>query len=95
VQLLLAEKRTSLSTFRTGIAIFALPISTFSVLVATSRYYDPTKVWGFLAVLIVLNVGLIGLGAYLIVHSLQRVRRFDKLIRQIKLEHSAIAKYLE
>ena len=40
VQLLLAEKRTSLATRRTGIAVFVLPMSVLSVLIATSRFYD-------------------------------------------------------
>ena len=38
IQLLLAEKRTALSSMRTGIAVFALPLSVLSVLVATSKY---------------------------------------------------------
>ena len=40
VQLLLAEKRTSLSVMRTGISVLALPLSVLSVLIATSKYYD-------------------------------------------------------
>ena len=44
VQLLLSEVRTALSLMRTGIAILALPLSVFSVLVATSRYYDALNV---------------------------------------------------
>lgn len=40
VQLILAEKRTALSTMRTGISVFVLPLSVLSVLVATSRYYE-------------------------------------------------------
>ena len=36
VQLLLAEKRTSLSAMRIGIAVFAFPLSVLSVLIATS-----------------------------------------------------------
>lgn len=40
VQLLLAEKRTSLAVMRTGIAMLALPLSVISVLIATSKYYD-------------------------------------------------------
>ena len=40
IQVLLAEKRTALSSLRTGIAIFALPLSVLSVLIATSRYYN-------------------------------------------------------
>jgi uncharacterized membrane protein YidH (DUF202 family) len=95
VQLLLAEKRTSLSTLRTGIAIFALPISALSVLVATSRYYDPSKVVGFLAVLLLLNAGLIALGVYLCARSLRKIRRYDALIRQLKLKHSAIACFMD
>jgi hypothetical protein len=35
IQLLFSEKRTSLSTLRTGIAIFAFPLSVLSVLIAT------------------------------------------------------------
>jgi len=39
IELILSEKRTALSTLRTGIAVFALPLSVLSVLVATSSYY--------------------------------------------------------
>ena len=39
VQLLLAEKRTALAIMRTGIAVFALPLSIFSALIATSKWY--------------------------------------------------------
>lgn len=48
IQLILAEKRTSLSVMRTGIAILALPLSVMSVLVATSRLYDAPSVLHFL-----------------------------------------------
>ena len=40
VQLLLAEKRTALAIMRTGIAVFALPLSIFSALIATSKWYE-------------------------------------------------------
>ena len=40
VQLLLAEKRTSLSVMRTGIAVLVVPLSVLSLLIATSKYYD-------------------------------------------------------
>src|SRR5436190_20338458 len=36
IQLLLAEKRTALASLRTGIAVFALPLSVLSALIATS-----------------------------------------------------------
>ena len=44
IQFLRAEKRTALSSVRTGIAVFALPFSVLSVLIATSRYYSVDKV---------------------------------------------------
>jgi uncharacterized membrane protein YidH (DUF202 family) len=44
IQVLLAEKRTALASMRTGIAVFALPLSVLSALIATSRYYSMEKV---------------------------------------------------
>lgn len=95
VQLLLAEKRTSLSTLRTGIAVFALPLSVLGLLVATSRYYDPTQVMGFLLPLLGLCALLGLLGAYLIIQSLRHIRRHHRLIRRIKQEYSAVAEYID
>ena len=62
VQLILAEKRTALSSLRAGI----VP-------------------------LLVLNAALIFLACYLIIHSIRRIHRYDRLIRDIKRKHSAIA----
>src|SRR2546425_7398105 len=84
IQLILAEKRTSLSSLRTGIAIFALPLSVLSVLVATSRNYDVVKVFHFLLPLLALNAGLVALGAYLIIHSILRIRHYDRHIKELK-----------
>src|SRR3954463_647824 len=88
IQVLLAEKRTALSSLRAGIAVFVLPLSVFSVLIATSRYYDAIRVIHLMVPLMILNVGLIGLGSYLIGHSIRRIHRYDRLIREIKLKHS-------
>lgn len=95
IQLLLSEKRTSLSTLRTGIAIFALPLSVLSILVATSKYYDPTRVMALLGTLLILNIGLIVLGAYLIFRALKRIHHIDSIIREIKQKHSSISEFLE
>jgi uncharacterized membrane protein YidH (DUF202 family) len=94
IQLILAEKRTALSSLRTGIAIFALPLSVLSVLVATSRYYDVVNVLHFLLPLLVLNAALIGLGGYLIIHSVFRIRHYDRQIKELKRQHSAIAEFI-
>lgn len=95
VQLLLAEKRTSLAVMRTGIAVLALPLSVFSLLVATSKYYDVLDVLHFLIPLAGLCVALLVFGTYLIVASARKIRRTDSLIHRFKLEHSAIGQFLE
>ena len=95
IQLILAEKRTALSTLRAGTAVLILPLSVFSVLIATSRYYDLFRVMYFLIALLALNVALIALGFYLIVHSIRRIHRYDRQIREIKLKHSAIAEFID
>jgi len=95
IQLLLAEKRTALSGLRAGIAVFALPLSVLSVLVATSKYYQPTHVLQFLVPLLALNLGLVILGCYLIAHAILRIRHYDRLIKELKRKHSAIAEYLD
>ena len=70
MQLLLAEKRTALSTLRTGIAIFAFPLSVLSVLIVTSKNYELHAVMHWLLPMMVINFGLIGLAVYLIVRGL-------------------------
>jgi hypothetical protein len=59
---LLSEKRTSLSTMRTGIAVFAFPLSVLSILIATSRMYQLQEVMQWLVPLLLLNLGLTVLG---------------------------------
>jgi len=95
VQLLLAEKRTWLAVMRTGIAVLALPLSVMSVLIATSKYYDALQVTHFLFPLALLNLGLIILGIYLIVRSIIRMRHNERLIHEIKLEHSIIGRFID
>ena len=95
VQLILAEKRTSLAVMRTGIAMLVLPLSVMSVLIATSKYYDVLHVLHFLVPLGVLNLVLIIFGSYMIVRAVIRIHNYDRLIHQIKLKHSVIADFIE
>ena len=95
VQLILAEKRTSLAVMRTGIAVLTLPLSVMSVLIVTSKYYDVLHVLHLLIPLGALCLALIGFGAYLIIRSIIRMRRYDRLIHEIKLKHSVIGKFIE
>ena len=95
VQLLLAEKRTSLAVMRTGISVLVLPMSVLGLLIATSKYYDVFHVLHFFIPLMALNTILLGFGAYLIVRALNRMRRYDKMINQIKRKNSVIAQFIE
>ena len=95
VQLLLAEKRTSLAAMRTGIAVLVLPLSVISVLIATSKYYDIVHVMHLLVPLLILCAGLVLLGSYLIIRSMIRVHRHDRLISEIKRKHSTIAEFID
>ncbi|HYA20712.1 MAG TPA: hypothetical protein VEG25_08730 [Burkholderiales bacterium] len=94
VQVLLSEKRTSLSMLRTGIAVFALPLSVLSVLVATSAYYTVSEAASFLYPLLALSVVLVVLGAYLCVHAIVQIRRYDRQIAKIGEKHAAVAEFI-
>jgi uncharacterized membrane protein YidH (DUF202 family) len=94
LQLLLAEKRTALSMLRTGIAIFAFPLSVLSVLIATSKSYELHEVMHWLLPVIGINLGLVALASYLIVHGLRRLRHYNRLIDKYKRKHSRLAELL-
>ena len=95
VELLLAEKRTSLATIRTGIAVLVLPLSVMGLLVATSKYYSVVHVLALFIPLVLLCFALIVTGLYLISRSLIRLRRLDRHISQLKLEHGSVAELIE
>jgi hypothetical protein len=95
VQLILAEKRTSLASMRTGIAVFAIPLSVLSILIATSKYYDVLHVLHWLIPLLAISGAMFVLGSYLIVHSIIRLHRHDKLIHELKQKHSRMAEFID
>jgi hypothetical protein len=95
IQVILSEKRTALSSLRTGIAIFALPLSVLSVLIATSHYYKFEKVMPLLVPLLLLNLGLVVLGSWLIYHSIRRLHHYDHLIRQLTQKYRSIAEFID
>jgi uncharacterized membrane protein YidH (DUF202 family) len=95
VQLLLAEKRTSLSALRTGIAVFAFPLSVLSVLIATSKSYEVHAVLQWLVPLLLLNLGLVALGVYLVTRAVLHIRRYDRLLEQLKRKNKRLAELLD
>jgi uncharacterized membrane protein YidH (DUF202 family) len=94
VQLLLAEKRTALSILRTGIAIFAFPLSVLSALIATSKAYHVNEVLAWLIPLLLINLLLITLAVYLIYHSFQRLKYYDRVIAEFKRKHNRLVELL-
>jgi len=84
VNLLLAEKRTSLAVLRTAIAIFTLPLSVFTVLIATSRYYEISNSLHFIIPLLLICIVLVIIGVYLIFRSFRRLKDIDHKIQEIK-----------
>jgi hypothetical protein len=89
VSLLLSEKRTSLSVLRTAIALFTVPTSVFTILVATSRYYDLSQSLYFAIPLFVLCFFLITFGVYLVIRSLRRLHDIDRKIQEIKAKDTS------
>ena len=94
IQLLLSEKRTSLSVLRTGIALLALPLSIFSVLIATSKYYRAADAMWMLAAVWTVNITLITAGTYLVVYALVRMRQYNNEIKKIKKQHESLSSLL-
>ena len=94
IQLVLAEKRTSLSVLRTGVAIFALPLGVLSLLVTTSRYYRVNDVIHWLAPLLFLCAALTVLGGWLTIRAIRRIRHYDGIILKLKHNHSRIAQLI-
>src|ERR1700758_2330940 len=95
IQVLLAEKRTAMAFLRTGIAVFALPLSVLSALIATSRYYSVEKVMPLLAPLMLLNLGLVVLGTWLVFRSLHRIRHFEHRIKELSEKYRSLAEFIE
>ena len=94
-KLLLAEKRTALPSLRTGIAVFALPMSVLSALIATSRYYSMEKVLPLLLPLLLLNLGLVVLGTWLVFRSIHRIRHFEHRVRELGKKYRSLAQFIE
>lgn len=95
IQLILAEKRTSLAVLRTGIVVFTLPLSVITVLIATSRYYGFLEAYHLLVPLLVLCAGLTVLAVYLVHRSVLRIRKQDALIKKTKESDPTLAEFFD
>ena len=93
--MLLAEKRTALPSLRTGIAVFASPLSVPGALIATSRYYSMEKVMPLLLPLMLLNLGLVVLGCWLVFRSIRRIHHYEARIKELSEKYRSIAQFIE
>jgi hypothetical protein len=80
VQLLLAEKRTAFALLRTGVTVALVPLSMWTVLVATRSLWNPFDVLWLLVPMMALAAALFLLGSYLVLHALERVRHVDRVM---------------
>lgn len=80
---------------RTGIAIFAFPLSVLSILIATSRPYEIGAVLYWLVPLLAITGALIALGTYLIFTSIRRIRHYNRLIDEFKKRYTRLARLLD
>src|SRR5438876_10491532 len=95
IQVLLAEKRSALASRRTRIAVFALPLSVLSALIATSRYYSMEKVLPLLLPLLLLSLRLVVLGTWLVFRSIHRIRHFEHRIKELSEKYRSLAEFIE
>src|SRR5256885_1341877 len=84
-----------LASLRTGIAVFALPLSVLSALIATSRYYSMEKVLPLLLPLMLLNLGLVVLGTWLVFRSIRRIRHFEHRVKELSEKYRSLAEFIE
>jgi uncharacterized membrane protein YidH (DUF202 family) len=95
VNLLLAEKRTALSILRTGIAIFSIPLSIGSVLIATSQLYQPQNILFLLVPVLGGFTLLVLIALWLIINSLIKLRHVDKTIVAIAEKNPFLRKLVD
>ena len=95
IQVILAEKRTSLAVLRTGIAVCAVPLSVLSLLITTSKYYNASEVLQLFIPLVLLCTLLAILGGYLLLRSIVRIHRYDRLIQGLKERHQALHEVMD
>jgi len=95
VQMLLSEKRTSLSSMRTGIAINAIPLSLLVLMVTMSKYYEVSEMVWEIGTLSSFCILLLCIGTYMILRSLKKLHDYDRIILEIKKKHKSIGRFIE
>ena len=66
-----------------------------SALIATSRYYSMEKVMPLLLPLMLLNLGLVVLGCWLVFRSIRRIHQYEARIKELSEKYRSIAQFIE
>ena len=90
--LLLAEKRTAMTTLRTGIAISLFPLSILSFIVTMTDKLGLHSKSIPLILTLAGNIALIGLGLYLIRRGFVRLRFHERKLAELKAEFPELKK---
>src|SRR3989338_3541200 len=78
IQMLLAMKRTSLASLRTSIALFMVPLTIFTALIATSRFYNFLDVLHLLLPIFLVSFSLLAIGILMLIISIDRIMKIDR-----------------
>ena len=95
VELILSEKRTSLSVLRTGIAIIMFPLSVLTVLVATSRFFDIKEALFYAIPLGFLCLVLLIYGIVLVIRSTRSIRKYDQVAEKLLKKSDYLSQLLD
>ena len=88
--LLLAEKRTAMTTLRTGIAISLIPVSVLSFLSALLEKLEMQANLIPLVFTLAGNLTLTGVGLYLIRRGFVRMRFHNRMLEELQAEYPAL-----
>lgn len=84
VQMLLAEKRTAFALLRTGVVVGMVPLSLWTVLLATSRLWNVFEVLWLLVPLLAIAGLLFVLGVYAIWHAVEHWRHTERVLAGLR-----------
>jgi hypothetical protein len=86
IQVLLAEKRTSLASLRTGVSLTLFPLSVWTALIATSGHWNVMRVLPFLLPLLAFLIAFLALGVHIIARSLKHIAHVNALVTTLSRE---------
>jgi hypothetical protein len=90
IQLLLAEKNTNFSLFRTGIAVTTLPLTVAIFLVATESYHHAFENKIYLLMIVLVLLGVVAGGAFMTIFASRKIKKIDAAILKIENENKRV-----